>query len=66
MATAASRIIEQYQAQGYVLPEHLTIEDVERAQRNWDINPIYVPLVANGIVTAWGVPFIDGQPLKHP
>ena len=61
-----SEIERSYVEQGYRLPEGLTWQAVEASRRKWDIDPVMVPVtIAPGCV-GWGVPFIDGKPLKHP
>ena len=59
--------IEQcYADQGYRLPDSLTWADVEKLRSEWSIDPVLVPVaVAPGCI-GWGVPFIDGVPLRHP
>lgn len=61
-----AEVIANYQRQGYVLPAGFTVERVIAEQQRLDINPIFVPLGHTMGVIAWGVPFIDGQPLQHP
>ncbi len=56
-----------YLGQGYTLPEGLSWADVDARRKHWDINPIFVPIArAPGACIGWGVPFIDGKPLRHP
>jgi len=63
--------IEQgYLDQEYKLPEGWTWERVAELRRAWNVSAIYVPIQNNigaalGIV-AWGAPFVDGTPRKHP
>ncbi|HEX8223768.1 MAG TPA: hypothetical protein VF605_08140 [Allosphingosinicella sp.] len=58
-------IEQSYVEQGYRLPEGLSWQDVEASRCKWGVDPILVPVaVAPGCV-GWGVPFIDGKPLKH-
>lgn len=65
-------IITYYERQGYTLPAGVTAADVVAYQRKYELDPIMMPLVSvrtdgtTGGVTAWGVPFIDGKPLRHP
>jgi hypothetical protein len=59
-------IEKSYLEQGYVLPEPLTWARVDEARRRWDIAPIFVPLAIRPGCIGWGVPFVDGRPLKHP
>jgi len=55
-----------YLDQGYRLPDGLTWAMVAEHRARWDIAPIFVPLaVAPGCI-GWGVPHIDGRPLRHP
>lgn len=61
-----TRIEQSYLDQGYRLPDGLTWAMVASARARWTVNPIFVPIaVAPGCV-GWGVPFVDGKPLKHP
>jgi hypothetical protein len=56
-----------YLEQSYVLPAGLTWSDVAEQRARWDINPVFVPLArVPGACVGWGVPLIDGEPLKHP
>jgi hypothetical protein len=56
-----------YLDQGYTLPEGLSWADVAEQRARWDIDPIFVPLApVPGACIGWGVPFLDGVPLKHP
>lgn len=56
-----------YLDQGYVLPEGLDWEGVAKQRARWSIAPIFVPIArVPGACIGWGVPFIDGVPLKHP
>ena len=55
-----------YLGQGYALPEGMTWTDVDARRKHWDIDPIFVPIArVPGACIGWGVPFIDGKPLKH-
>jgi hypothetical protein len=59
--------IEQgYIEQGYCLPEGLTWDRVDTLRAHWGVNPLLVPEVVGHGCIGWGVPFIDGKPLKHP
>lgn len=59
--------IEQgYIDQGYRLPEGLTWERVDALRAHWGVNPLLVPEAFGGGCIGWGVPFIDGKPIKHP
>jgi hypothetical protein len=61
-----TEIERSYVAQGYVLPRGLDWTMVAERRARWLIPDIYVPLaVAPGCI-GWGVPFIDGKPLRHP
>ncbi len=57
--------LDNYETQGYVLPAGWTRDDVEIQREESDIDPVFVPVAVGGPVVAWGVPFIDGVPLKH-
>ena len=65
-------IITFYERQGYKLPDGVTPQMIFEYQTKYKMEPIMMPLVSvrtdgtSGGVTAWGVPFIDGKPLKHP
>ena len=61
-----TEIEQSYIDQGWQLPEGLTWERVEALRRHWDIEPIFVPEVVGHRCIGWGVPFINGKPLKHP
>ena len=59
--------IEQgYIDQGYRLPEGLTWERVDALREYWGVNPLLVPEVVGSGCIGWGVPFVDGKPMKHP
>ena len=56
-----------YLEQGYVLPAGLDWAHVAALRARWQIDPIFVPVArVPGACIGWGVPFIDGVPLKHP
>lgn len=58
-------IEKSYFDQGYVLPGGLTWEMVAEHRARWEIAAIFVPIsMARGCI-GWGVPFIDGVPLRH-
>jgi hypothetical protein len=59
-------IERSYLEQGYCLPSSLTWDRVAELRARWDISPIFVPLALAPGCIGWGVPFIDGRPLKHP
>jgi hypothetical protein len=55
-----------YEQQGYRLPPGFTWAMVAERRASWDIAAIFVPVaVAPGCV-GWGVPHVNGAPLKHP
>lgn len=59
-------IERSYLAQGYVLPEGLTWEDVAEQRGRWEIDPIFVPVArVPGACIGWGVPFVNGVPLAY-
>ena len=61
-----TKIERSYLEQGYRLPDGLTWKMVAERRARWAIADIFVPIaVAPGCV-GWGVPYIDGVPLKHP
>ena len=63
MPTAIER---SYVEQGYRLPEGLTWDMVAERRARWAIAGIFVPVaVAPGCV-GWGVPHVDGRPLRQP
>jgi hypothetical protein len=59
-------IEKNYVDQGYRLPDGLTWEQVDGLRRHWGVNPILVPEVVGHGCIGWGVPRIDGKPLKRP
>ena len=59
-------IERSYCEQGYRLPEGLTWEMVAERRERWDIAEIFVPIAISPGCLGWGVPHIDGKPLKHP
>ncbi len=61
-----TKIERSYLEQGYELPEGLTWEMVAERRRQWDVDPIFVPLAVSPGCIGWGVPFVAGRPLKHP
>jgi hypothetical protein len=61
-----SEIELSYEQQGCRLPGEFTWEMVAERRARWDIAAIFVPVaVAPGCV-GWGVPHVNGAPLKHP
>ena len=61
-----TRIERSYLEQAYRLPDGLTWAMVAERRARWAIADIFVPVaVAPGCV-GWGVPYIDGVPLRHP
>lgn len=63
MPTAIERA---YLEQGYSLPAGLSWTDVAEHRARWTIDPIFVPVArVPGACIGWGVPFLDGVPLKH-
>jgi hypothetical protein len=61
-----SEIEQGYIDQGYRLPEGLTWERVDALRQHWGVNSLLVPeVVASGCI-GWGVPFVDGRPMRHP
>jgi hypothetical protein len=59
-------IERSYKEQGYRPPQGFTWEMVAKRRARWEIADIYVPVaVAPGCV-GWGVPHMDGVPLRHP
>ena len=66
MPSSKPTAIEQgYLDQGYKLPEGWTWDLVAEHREKRQIEPIFVPLKVTLGIVAWGVPFIDGKPLKH-
>jgi hypothetical protein len=62
-----TEIERSYLEQGYRLPEGMTWPDVDQQRLRWNINPVFVPIArVPGACIGWGVPFVDGEPLKHP
>lgn len=61
-----SDIERSYIEQGYELPEGLDWDKVDRLRAKWDIAPIHVPLAVSPGCIGWGVPVVDGRPLRHP
>jgi hypothetical protein len=59
-------IERDYLAQGYELPEGLDWARVAELRAHWGVSPIFVPLALGPGCIGWGVPFVDGRPLKHP
>lgn len=59
-------IERSYLDQGYRLPDGLTWSIVAERRARWSISDIFVPVaVAFGCI-GWGVPYVDGVPLRHP
>lgn len=59
--------IEQgYIDQGYRLPDGLTWERVNALRARWEVSPLLVPEAVAGGCIGWGVPFVDGKPMRHP
>ena len=52
--------------QGYALPDGFTWEMVDERRRKWEIDVIFVPTAVSPGCLGWGVPHVDGRPLKHP
>jgi len=62
-----TEIERAYMAQGYALPEGLSWAGVASQRARWGIAPIFVPLAhVRRASLGWGVPFINGRPLRHP
>lgn len=62
-----TEIEQSYLDQGYSLPDGMTWAAVAEQRASWDIEPIFVPVArVPGACVGWGVPFIDGRPLRHP
>ncbi|HEX5420176.1 MAG TPA: hypothetical protein VFY39_09265 [Gammaproteobacteria bacterium] len=61
-----TEIEQAYLEQGYVLPDGLTWEMIAERRARWDIPDIFVPIAVAPGCLGWGVPFVDGVPLKHP
>ncbi len=58
-------IEQNYEAQGYKLPDRWDWESVALERTKWNIEPIYVPIGGGPGVAAWGIPMIAGELLKH-
>jgi hypothetical protein len=61
-----TEIEQSYLDQGYELPDFLTWEMVAERRRRWDIPEIFVPIAVGPGCLGWGVPHVDGKPLRHP
>ena len=61
-----SEIEQGYIDQGYTLPEGMTWERVDELRARWGVNPLLVPEVVAGGCVGWGVPCVDGKPMRHP
>jgi hypothetical protein len=61
-----TEIEQSYVDQGYRLPEGLTWDMVAERRIRWDIPGIFVPIAVAPGCLGWGVPHIDGVPLRHP
>ena len=61
-----SAIERSYLEQGYRLPDGFTWEMVDERRRRWEIDAIFVPIAVSPFCLGWGVPHVDGRPLKHP
>lgn len=59
-------IEQSYVDQGYRLPEGLTWDMIAERRARWDIPEILVPVAVAPGCLGWGVPHIDGVPLRHP
>jgi len=58
-------IEQSYLDQGWRLPEGFSWAMVAERRARWNIPDIFVPIaVAPGCV-GWGVPYVDGVPLRH-
>lgn len=55
-----------YLEQGYTLPERLTWEMVAERRARWGVPDILVPVAMAPGCLSWGVPFLNGVPLRHP
>lgn len=58
-------IERSYIEQGYRLPEGLTWDLVATGRARWDVDPVLVPVAHGCGCIGWGVPFVDGRPLRH-
>jgi hypothetical protein len=61
-----TEIERSYVEQGYCLPEGLTWKMVAERRVRWAISGIFVPVAVAPGCAAWGVPYIDGVPLRNP
>ncbi len=59
-------IERSYRDQGYRPPDGFTWKMVAERRARWDIPAIFVPVAVAPGCPGWGVPHIDGVPLKHP
>jgi hypothetical protein len=64
--TMRNKIEQGYIDQGYQLPAGLTWARVDALRLHWRVNPLLVPEAVGGGCIGWGVPFVDGKPMKHP
>jgi len=60
-----TEIEQSYLDQGYRLSEGLTWDIVAELRARWDIPAIFVPVAVAPGCLGWGVPHIDGVPLRH-
>ena len=52
--------------EGYTLPYGITWQDVAESRAHYGHASIMLPVaVVPGSCIAWGVPFIDGKPVRH-
>ena len=66
-STVPSDIERGYVEQGYRLPEGYTWEIVHQARERYGTPDFMVPVaIVPGKVTAWGVPWKNGKPLRRP
>lgn len=59
-------IEQSYLDQGYRLPNGLTWEMVAERRARWEIDENFVPVAVAPSCIGWGVPHINGVPLRHP
>ena len=60
-----TRIEQSYLDQGYELPEGFTWKMIAERRVRWHIPEIFVPIAVAPGCLGWGVPHIDGKPLRH-
>jgi hypothetical protein len=54
-----------YVLQGWKVPNGWTTDRIALERAQYEVDEIYVPIASAHGIIAWGVPIIEGKPLRH-